>query len=425
MKILWFANTPCGAAEMLAPDLVVGGWLSSLEAALVKQRDVELHICFFWKETIAPFKHNGTWYYPLQKNYRKSNIRRFFEKRYFRITDDEYIIHDLVTIANDVHPDVIHVHGTEENFGLVIPLTTMPTVLSIQGILMPISEKYFSGIPQGILRKHETWKTKYSLHSELFSFNDMLARAKRERNIYSDTKYIIGRTDWDRRISSLLSPQAQYFVGNEILRDSFYTQKWASKHDNKTLRLVTINSGGIFKGFETIFSVASILEQFAEFSFEWIVIGQSEDDNLVRLAKKWKRFNSKSVTFVGRKTERQIVEIMLNCDVYCQVSHIENSPNSVCEAMLIGMPIVATFAGGTSSILQDKVEGILVQDGDPYSLAGALKELHDNFRSAIEYGSNAYIKAHKRHDKETITMELIDIYKNISAQTSCTKPKKR
>ncbi len=414
MKLLWFANTPCGASEILAPNLVVGGWLSSLEKAIVKHKGIELHICFFWNETISPFKHNGTWYYPIQKIYKKSNLRRFIEKRYFQITDDEYIARNLKQIVADVNPDLIHVHGTEENFGLVIPMVSVPSILSVQGILMPISEKYFSGIPQSIITKFETWKSKYSLHSELFSFNDMLARAKRERIIYSEAKYIIGRTDWDRRIASLLSPKAKYIVGNEMLRDSFYSHKWSTKHTNNTLRIVTINSGGIYKGFETIFSTANILELFGEFSFEWIVIGQSEDDNLVRIAKKWKRYNSKSITFVGRKTEQQIIDIMLNSDVYCQVSHIENSPNSVCEAMLLGMPIIATFAGGTSSILLDKSEGLLVQDGDPYAMAGALKELHENYRSALEFGSNAYIKAHKRHNKETITLNLLETYIKIS-----------
>ena len=35
----------------------------------------------------------------------------------------------------------------------------------------------------------------------------------------------------------------------------------------------------------------------------------------------------------------------------------------VYEAMILRMPIVATNAGGSSSILKDKEEGIIVQDG--------------------------------------------------------------
>ena len=66
--------------------------------------------------------------------------------------------------------------------------------------------------------------------------------------------------------------------------------------------------------------------------------------------------------------------LLMTADVYVQVSHIENSPNSLCEAMLAGVPVVASYPGGTASRVQDLVHGGLVQDGDPYVLAGALKE---------------------------------------------------
>jgi len=35
MKILWFTNTPCGAAEKLIPDLLGGGWLKSQLSYLI------------------------------------------------------------------------------------------------------------------------------------------------------------------------------------------------------------------------------------------------------------------------------------------------------------------------------------------------------------------------------------------------------
>ena len=108
-----------------------------------------------------------------------------------------------------------------------------------------------------------------------------------------------------------------------------------------------------------------------------------------------------------------MVDIMLNSDIYIQVSHIENSPNSVCEAMLLGMPIIASFAGGTSSILSDGKEGILVQDGDPYTLAGMIVWLSQNFDSGKKMGINAKMRALKRHDRQRISEHLFATYKEI------------
>lgn len=40
-------------------------------------------------------------------------------------------------------------------------------------------------------------------------------------------------------------------------------------------------------------------------------------------------------------------------------SHIENSPNNLCEAMILGMPCIATDAGGTSTLLSNMKDGLL------------------------------------------------------------------
>jgi glycosyltransferase involved in cell wall biosynthesis len=81
--------------------------------------------------------------------------------------------------------------------------------------------------------------------------------------------------------------------------------------------------------------------------------------------------------------------------------------------MLIGIPIIATMAGGTSSILKDCKEGTLIQDGDPYSLAGAIMTCIANYDKAIAMGKQARETSHKRHDPIIITNDLINIYKSV------------
>lgn len=116
---------------------------------------------------------------------------------------------------------------------------------------------------------------------------------------------------------------------------------------------------------------------------------------------------------LGIKNENEIMDLLLSSDIYCQVSHIENSPNSLCEAMLVGLPIVSTYAGGTASLLKDKEEGLLVQDGDNYAFASALLEIINCFEISCLYGKRAYNKANIRHDKKSITSSIINTYKSI------------
>jgi glycosyltransferase involved in cell wall biosynthesis len=77
------------------------------------------------------------------------------------------------------------------------------------------------------------------------------------------------------------------------------------------------------------------------------------------------------------------------------------------------MPAVATFAGGVSSLLTDKKEGILVQDGDPYSLAGAVAELITERDYANSLGVNARKRAIARHDPDKIVSEVLNIYSSV------------
>jgi len=82
--------------------------------------------------------------------------------------------------------------------------------------------------------------------------------------------------------------------------------------------------------------------------------------------------------------------------------------------MILGMPCIATFAGGTSSLLIDNTSGILIQDGDPWSLAGAIIELQNNPKKAIRLGNNAKLQADLRHDSNKILHDLRNIYYSVS-----------
>ena len=77
------------------------------------------------------------------------------------------------------------------------------------------------------------------------------------------------------------------------------------------------------------------------------------------------------------------------------------------------MTVIATFAGGIPSIVGDKKDGLLVQDGDPYALAGAIMELKGNCNYANRLGINARARARIRHNPERIINDLLNIYSSI------------
>ena len=386
MKVLWFTNNACSASKIYNPKSFQGGWLASLENHLNKNTDVKLFISFYHNKPSLPFDYNKSTYYPVLKE--KKSTSKIIERVFKRFNNNnELEIDRLVEVVKEVNPDIIHIHGTEENFGLIQKLVSQPVVISIQGIINPICEKFFSGMPRAVVKKYEPLKLKFSFHSQIYRYKRFMAMAQNELDILNTSKNIIGRTDWDRRVTSVLSPNRIYYHNDELLRDTIYKNKWNSKcYLSDEFKIITITGSPLFKGFETILKAAIILRKLNKIKFEWNIVGLSDEDPGVKMIVSWMNVNLKdmNINFFGKIPPEKFIPLMLNSNVYCQASHIENSPNSLCEAMYIGMPVVATFAGGTDSMLENNKEGILVQDGDPYSMAGAIVELKNNPEKAIQ-----------------------------------------
>ena len=65
------------------------------------------------------------------------------------------------------------------------------------------------------------------------------------------------------------------------------------------------------------------------------------------------------------------------------------------------------------SIISDKNEGLLVQDGDPYALAGAILELIKDKNFANRLGANARVRAISRNDRGRIVNDVMNIYTSV------------
>jgi len=84
--------------------------------------------------------------------------------------------------------------------------------------------------------------------------------------------------------------------------------------------------------------------------------------------------------------------------------------------MALGMPVISTNVGGINSMITDKKEGLLVQEGEPYSLASAIVELINNYEAAKLLGINARERSLKRNDPEKILKQLLNIYNTILSE---------
>ena len=120
-----------------------------------------------------------------------------------------------------------------------------------------------------------------------------------------------------------------------------------------------------------------------------------------------------SVIYTGLLDEKKICQRYLRSNVFVCPSSIENSSNSLGEAMLLGVPSVASYVGGIPDMLKDKEEGFLYQHDAPYMLARYVCEIFEKEALAFKFSKNARTHALKTHDRDENTRKLIAIYREI------------
>lgn len=104
---------------------------------------------------------------------------------------------------------------------------------------------------------------------------------------------------------------------------------------------------------------------------------------------------------------------MCQSTMYVHTAYIENSPNSICEAQMIGMPIISTMVGGIATLVRNGVEGDLLPANDPWQLANAIVELAKDIDRMKSYSEHSRKHALDRHNPNNILQQLLGCYKDL------------
>jgi glycosyltransferase involved in cell wall biosynthesis len=347
-------------------------------------------------------------------NPKERNIFKRIYNKLIYATESTKINSYIKKVVDDFNPDIIQTFGTENPFGLIIPELSKPVIMHIQGFLTVWKAKYFSGISSFEQLRYSSLKDFILRGGSYYGFVTFQKRTKIEEKVISNCHYFMGRTDFDKRIISFLAPGSTYFHCEEFIRKEFFLKQWDFPTGNE-ITCISILNGTTYKGIDLIVESSLILQKYAPMTFRFKICGVAEDEEFVKLLKRKfkKKASFENIEFLGKLPAAEIVTQLSSSNFYVHPSYMENSPNSICEAMVLGMPIVATNVGGIESLITDKIEGLLVQEGDPYSFAAAIIELANNYKYAVLLGKNAREKAIIRHNPKDLGMRLLDIYKSV------------
>lgn len=410
MKVLWISNIifpeVCKELNINAP--VVEGWMQSGATALIESSaDIELAVVSFYKgdrlQIIDKFKIR---YYLVPKS------SKFYDKdleAYYRRVVDDYI------------PDIVHIHGTEYTHSLafVRACGRKNVVVSIQGMVSIYANYYFGGIPLHIIRRYISLRDILRADTLINQQKNMAKRGKCERELIKSIEHIIGRTSWDRSCCWAINPHAKFHFCNETLRDSFYKRKWDYNSCEKHTIFLSQAHYPI-KGFHKLIeSLPLIIRIYPDthvyvagtdfFTRDFLRNGYSCYINSL-IDKNGLR---EHIHFLGNLQERDMVDQFLKANVFICPSAIENSPNSVGEAQLLGVPCIGSYVGGVMDMIIDGETGFLYRFEETALLAMRVCEIFRDNDLCNRLSEKERKVAALRHSKTHNATALISIYKKI------------
>lgn len=418
MKILWLTGHDIDLDNNKNSDKYNGrGWVESLLDVISETKQIELHVVLISKSKRNNCKVKNVNYYTIW-NKEKSSLEKalfYYSKSYTK--NDSYYF-SLNSVIDNIKPDIIHLFGIENSLADVIILqNNIPVIVHLQGILAPINNAFYPvDFNKFSFIFPITFREWIFRNGFIYAKNNIEHRANLEYKKFQVLSYVMGRTEWDYQMIKLLAPKCEYYHVDEVLRPSFYKNEGTWKiTNNKKFIIVSTISETIYKGLDLILKTANILKTQTDILFEWHVIGLDNSSRMIKFFEKTLNLKSNdlNVKYIGVKNEIELCECLLKASVYVHPSYIDNSPNSVCEAQMLGLPIIATNVGGVASLIEHKKSGILVPANAPFELSYYINEIKSNNVLAITLSNNGNEVSKIRHNKQNVIDNLLNCYNTV------------
>lgn len=419
MNVLWITNIALPEAlELLHGKGVLkssGGWLIGAAEALCKQPDIQLTIATVSRDVtrLTRLEGKSITYYLLPFGKGNNKVNHAYEPFWQQVN-------------KEVNPDVVHLHGTEFSHGLAYleACGSEHVCVSIQGLTSAYYYYYYYGISRNEIRKAFTLRSLLQ-GGILKGYNEFKQRGEVEKDILRRVHHVIGRTSWDRERTWAINPHAQYHYGGETLRPEFYTTpKW--EYANCTPHSIFLSQAFYpIKGLHMVLKAMPLVlrhypntkirvagPDIARTKGGLELLKLSNYGMIIRrMIKKYELEDV--ISFTGALDGEGMKREYLNCNVFVCPSSIENSPNSLGEAQILGVPVVASYVGGVMDMMKGDEEHLYRFE----EIEMLAYKICDIFKHGAKIDTVSMRQvALQRHDPEKNVKELIDTYRLVSKE---------
>jgi L-malate glycosyltransferase len=418
LKVLWITNIifPEPSKALGLPVPVGGGWMYGLAEQLKANKEITLAVATVYEgNDVKCIDLNGIIYYLLP-----CKITLKYPKKLELLWQE---------ICSSFMPDLVHIHGTEYQHGLACMrvCNTPKYVVSMQGLVSVCARYYYAGLTITDILKNITVRDILRIDTLFHAKIKFTKRGVYEQEYIKKAQHVIGRTAWDHAHAKIINKSVAYHYCNETLRNGFYhAPKW--EYNKKRDHTIFLSQTSYpLKGLHQVLNaIALLVSEFPDIKLRVAghsIINNNTFVNRLKISgygsyiiKLITTLNLEDrIVFTGLLSEEDMIKEYLNAHLFICPSSIENSPNSLAEAQMLGVPIIASYVGGIPDMIIHGETGLLYRFEEVEMLAENIRKVFYDDELSQQLSEKGITVAEYRHNIAVNCDRTISIYKSIIA----------
>lgn len=347
-------------------------------------------------------------------------------KQFVSSKDKGPLYANIKKIVEEVHPDIIHIWGTESVWASVFPHieTNVKIVLEIQGLLTSCACVYWAGLtPKEVRECNSLWGLFIPSLSLKRGYKLLQKKGDKEREIIKQYSIISTQSDWTRRqlLAYGIGVDTNIYQTLRPIRDTFFKSPlWQPHHRTDVIIFTSFSYIVPFKGLHTLLKMMGLLVKhnsniylrLAGSSFsggKYFVDGYSK---YIRKIIKDEGLE-KNVEFLGRLDAERLASGLLDCDVFINPSFVESFSAAAVEALSLGVPSLLAYSGAMPGFSEKIKVAEYYNPLDYFDAAAKVIELVENKEKAKKMGDTGSAYIRELCAPDSVCKRQLDIYSNV------------
>lgn len=186
-------------------------------------------------------------------------------------------------------------------------------------------------------------------------------------------------------------------------------------HDEKNKIEVLFLSNLLYsKGILVFLDALSVLDTSSREKIQVKIVGNEAEISSTMLNKEIKKRGLQNfVVYIGPKYGEEKLNIYHNTDIFIYPTLNDAFPVVILEAMQFGIPVIASIEGAIPDIIDDSLNGFLVEKNNPEQISSKLMHLINNPDLRNDMGRNGRIKFLNNYTIDKFELNMSGVFKKI------------